>query len=63
MNPEVPPVAVPIPLAPPLRSFAVRAAAACFLGACARANGAPSAALDVPGRRVERERRDREVSS
>lgn len=56
MNPEVNPVPIPIPipipLATPLQSFAVRAAAACSQGACARANGAPSAAVDVPGSRV-----------
>ena len=63
MNPEVNPVSVPIPLAIPLRSFAARAAAACSLGAYARANGAQSAAIDVHGSRAFRERRDREVSS
>jgi hypothetical protein len=63
VNPEVNPVPIPIPLAIPLRSFAARAADACSLGAYARANGAPSAAIDVPGRRAFRERRDGEVSS
>lgn len=63
MNPEVNPVPVPIPRAAPLRSFAARAAVACSPGACARANVAPSAAIDVPGSRAFRERRDGEVSS
>ena len=52
-----------IPIGRSRPSFAARAAVACSLAVCARANAAPSAVGDVRGRRVERALCDREVSS
>lgn len=56
-------IALSIPIVLRRPSFAARAATACSLAVCARANGAPSAVADVRGSHVVRARRDREVSS